>query len=96
MGGGEIQQRWVCEAIIDDDISAGKRIAPGKGEKSRIAGSGADEIYLTAHVPTGQCSISSSGIGKCFGLPVARRAPMPAAAAAMRQSPWPSVMPLRA
>ena len=43
--------------------------------------------------PTGQCSTSSSAIGKSRGLPVARRAPTPSAAAAIRQSAWLSVVP---
>jgi fructosamine-3-kinase len=40
----------------------------------------------TAHAPAGQCSTTSSSIGKCLGFPVASRAPTPTAAAAMRQS----------
>jgi hypothetical protein len=38
--------------------------------------------------PTGQCSTVMSSMGKSAGLPVARRASMPAVAAAIRQSAW--------
>lgn len=43
--------------------------------------------------PTGQNSTLISGIGKSFGLPVAKRPPMLTAAAATRQSACESVFP---
>jgi len=46
-----------------------------------------------AYTPTGQCSTSSSVIGKCLGLPVASRAWTVSAAAAIRQSDCDSVTP---
>ena len=48
------------------------------------------------HRPTGQCWTFSSVIGKSSTLAVASAASMPAAAAAIRQSAWCSVTPLRA
>lgn len=45
------------------------------------------------YAPTGQCSTSSSGIGKSVGLPVANRPPTECAAAATRQSACASVRP---
>ncbi len=54
------------------------------------------KLEREAHSPTGQCSRSSPSIEKCLGLPVASRAPIPTAAAAIRQSAWLSVTPSRA
>jgi hypothetical protein len=45
-------------------------------------------ITNTLQRPTGQCSTVISPMGKSAGLPVAKRALMPAVAAAIRQSAW--------
>ena len=47
-----------------------------------------------SYCPTGQCSTSTSCMGKCRGLPVASAAAAAYAAAAIRQSAWDKVTPV--